>query len=239
MFSFIINMGLHKGGGLDIAARLDWLASVSMGVLGGLAGFLMLFLWYVRGSPWLPIPLLPGYLPHAYKIVEWVAFYFVVLRPRFGARAFPAFMASYGFLEVFFNSVYLATHGGPHFGVYPYLDLEYPLRLAAYAGTFIIGVWLGRVKASLPSKANTPHWLLAWVKGVVIGYFVYEEFGAIFVHGYNVVLNVPAQAWTWAQTWNDLFSNTMYLLALWALVYPRSAFAIHRSRNQLRLRQRS
>ena len=192
--------------------------SISMGTVGAFAAFGMAFMWAVRGSPWLPIPLLPGYVPHAYKVVEWVVFYFVVLRPRFGLRAFPAFLAGYGALEVFFNVVYLAAHGGPQFGVYPYLDSQYPIRLAVYFAAFVTGVYFGRVKAGVPVKDG---FVSLW-RVVVVAAFSYDEYGAISAGYGTVSSSVAATAWTWPQVANDLFANSLYLLFLWAVLYPRA-----------------
>ena len=190
-----------------------------MGVLGGFSAFSMVFIWAVRGSPWLPIPLLPGYVPHAYKVLEWAVFYFAVLRPRFKIRAFPAFLSCYGFLEVFFNSVYLATHGGLQYGIYPYVDAQYPIRLIAYFGIFILGTWLGRVKLGFPLKSFLDEALWPF-RVMLLILFMSDETGAIFVNGYNVVsTNISATAWTWSMTFNDLYANTLYLLVLWAVVY--------------------
>lgn len=190
---------------------IDKVFVISLVSLGLMVFAVMMMQWQYQGSPFLALPILPGYSPHGYKIISWVIAYFAFFRMRYGRRSIPMFMAAYGALEVFFNFSYLALHGGLQYGVYPYLDGEYPIRLSLYVTTLIVGLILARPRLSRPAGPLS----LRAVKYTIIGYLLFVELGSIFL-GYNVVLDGNFSVFNII---SDFVGNALWLLAVWAIVY--------------------
>lgn len=188
-----------------------------MAVLGGLCISFVIYFGISRGNPFLPIALLPGYSPAAYKAAEWCIFYFLFIRPRFGVKAFPAFMASYGSLEIFFNTVYLFMHQGIQFGDFPLTDPQYPLRLDVWFLMLIIGIIFSGIRLRFPiSHPNEGSWIDAIRLSFILALF-FNEVGSIQI-GYGAVTNGN---FTLANYWGDLVGNTLWILVIWSIAFPK------------------